>query len=161
MKGLSGIYEQFKNEMKELSLTAAETRAGDLDPINRQMSLLTAKIKKYDFPLEAALAHSVLYNYAFMTTQCYMIKFDVFVNEMPEDEQDFFFGDFDRCERALVYEETFNLYFQTLEETFANNSSDTSLGHIPTQTLPMPTSTDLPTAIPDHLKTRLWMSIWL
>lgn len=146
--------EQFKNEMKELSLTAAETRAGDLDPINRQMSLLTAKIKKYDFPLEAALAHSVLYNYAFMTTQCYMIKFDVFVNEMPEDEQDFFFGDFDRCERALVYEETFNLYFQTLEETFANNSSDTSLGPIPTQTLPMPTSTDLPTAIPDHLKTQ-------
>lgn len=151
-------FEQYRNEIKELSSTAAETPAGDLDPITRQMSLLTSRIKKYDFPLEAALAHSVLYNYAFMTTQCYMIKFDVFVNQMPEDDQDFFFGDFDRCERALVYEETFNQYFRTLKEDFASKSTDTTPVAQATQTSidtpQMPTSTHPPTAIPEYLQTQ-------
>jgi hypothetical protein len=151
-------FEQFMNEMKELSSTAAATQPGDLDPINRQMSLIAAKIKNYDFPLEAALAHSVLYNYAFMTSQCYIIKFDVFINEMPEDEQDFFFGDFDRCERALVYEETFSMYLEELKETFASISVDTTHSAISTQTSlvspPVPTSTLPPTAIPEHVKSQ-------
>jgi hypothetical protein len=151
-------FEQFRNEMKELSEAAAETQPGDLDPINRQMSLLAAKIKKYDFPLEAALAHSVLYNYAFMTSQCYIIKFDIYVNEMSDDDYDFFFGDFDRCERALVYEETFNMYLEELKETFASKLADTTPGAISTQasidTPPVPTLTLQPTAIPERVKSQ-------
>ena len=151
-------FQQFRNEMKEFSEAAAGTQPDDFDPINRQMGLLVAKIKKYDFPLEAALAHSVLYNYAFMTSQCYMIKFDVHINEMPDDEYELFFGDFDRCERALVYEETFNLYLEELKETFASKLADTTPGAISTQasidTPPVPTLTLPPTAIPEHVKSQ-------
>ena len=144
--------ENFLNEVNDLSAIAADTPVEELDPINRKMALLAAQIKNYEIPLEAATMHSVLYNYAFLTAQCYMIRFDVHINEMSDEEYDYFFGDFDRCERAHIFEETCNLYLQELKETYSNTTPIATSTNKPRDTPPIPTSTFLPTPIPEHLR---------
>lgn len=108
-------FENYREEINDLAGLAAETPVEDLDPIVHQISALAEEIKEYDYPLSAAQTHSALYNYAEFTFQCYVIKYQVHITEMSDEEYHTFFGDFDRCERAQEYKETFDLYLQELK----------------------------------------------
>ena len=108
-------FENLRDEVNALAGLAASTPTEDLEPIVRQMFTLTEEIKGVEYPLFAAQAHSALYNFARYKSECCFVKYNVINKEMSDEELALFFGDFDRCERAQVFEETLNLYLQELK----------------------------------------------
>ncbi len=107
-------FENFRNEVKALAESAAETPVEDLDPILHQMQMLNGEIIGYEFPLFAAQAHSALLNLATNTEQCYFGKYMEYLLE--SSDQEMLGRPDDRCDQAQVYEETFDLYLRELKE---------------------------------------------
>ena len=109
-------FEDQKQEINALAAVAADTPAEDLKPIVLQMTELKEDIKGYEFPLCAARAQSALQEFSLYTEQCYFIKYAEYINENSGLESIADYDDFDRCDRAQVYEETLDLYLQELKE---------------------------------------------
>lgn len=112
-------FENIREELNDLALAAADTPAENLEPILRQMNALEEEIKGYEFPLDAAEAHSALYYFADIINQCYGIEYgEYLLTGEAKEEWIAAFSDYDRCDRVQVYEETFDLYLQELKETY-------------------------------------------
>jgi hypothetical protein len=111
-------FEYLRSKVNELAQVAADTPVQDLEMIVRQMTALTNEIKEYEFPLEAAQAHSTLYNFSWNTEQCF---FGIFAEYLLEDSDQEPMSDYkDRCDQVQVYEETFELMIQELKETIVD-----------------------------------------
>ena len=107
-------FDNFRNEVNGLAAAAATTPAEDLEPIIKQMTALKEEIQGCDFPLSASQAHSALLNFALFTEQCYFGKYAGYLAEISGHES--MIGSDDRCNQALIYEETLDLYLQELKE---------------------------------------------
>jgi hypothetical protein len=106
--------EEFKNEMDGLAAEAADTPAEDLELIVRQMTALKEDIEEFEFPLCAAKVDSALSNFALSIEQCYFGKFAEVILD-----QDSMVKHENHCDQAQVYEETYNLLLQELNEMIA------------------------------------------
>ncbi|HDD55125.1 MAG TPA: hypothetical protein ENG59_02640 [Chloroflexi bacterium] len=109
-------FDNLRNQINDLAATAAETPPEDLEPILHQLVKLIDEIREYEYPINAAQAHSTLFNFANSTTHCYMYEYDVHVRQMSDENLDVFYGDTDFCEQAKDFEETFDLYLQEMKE---------------------------------------------
>ena len=109
-------FEDLKKEMDDLAALADNTLAEDLEPVVRQMTALKEEVNQYEFPLCAAYAQSALSNFSFSTEQCYFIKYMEYIKEISGVESIADHDDYDRCNRALEYEEYFDLKIQELNE---------------------------------------------
>jgi len=63
----------------------------DLEPILHQLVKLIDEIREYEYPINAAQAHSTLFNFANSTTHCYMYEYDVHVRQMSDENLDVFY----------------------------------------------------------------------
>jgi hypothetical protein len=112
-------FEDLRKEIDDLAALADDTPAEDLEPIVRQMTALKEEVNQYDFPLCAAKAQSALQNFSFYTEQCYFIKFMEYIKEIYDEESISDYDDYDRCDRAQLHEEAFDLMLQELNEMIA------------------------------------------
>ncbi len=114
LEKIVGDIDDFKKEIDQLAEVAAATPAEDLEFIVRQMTKLKEELEQYQFPLCGAKVDSALYNYAFYTEQCYFGKFaDVII------DQDSMVAGENHCDQVQVYEETYYLLLQELNEMIA------------------------------------------
>ena len=110
-------FENLRNAVNELAAAAADTPVEDLEPILRQMASVTEEIEGYEFPLSAAQAHSALYNFSALTVLCYQREYVEYLRENSGEES---MGEYNVfCGQSQVYEDTFDLYLQELNEMIA------------------------------------------
>ena len=112
-------FEDLKQEINALAAVASDTPVGDLEPIVRQMTALKEEIKGYEFPLCAARAQSALQEFSLYTEQCYFVKYMEYDKENSGVESIVDYDDYDRCDRAQLHEEAFDLMIQRLNELIA------------------------------------------
>ncbi len=112
-------FEDLKQEINALAAVAADTPAEDLKPIVLQMTELKEDVKGYEFPLCAAYAQSALQEFSLWTEQCYFIKYIEYNKENSGVESIADHDDYDRCDRAQLHEEAFDLMIQQLNELIA------------------------------------------
>lgn len=112
-------FEDLRKEIDDLAALADDTPAEDLEPIVRQMTALKEKVNQYEFPLCAAKAQSALQNFSWYTEQCYFIKYMEYIKEIYDEESISDYDDYDRCDRAQLHEEAFDLMLQELKEMIA------------------------------------------
>jgi len=112
-------FENLRDDMNDLAAVADDTPVGDLETIVRRMSELKEEIKGYEFPLCAARAQSALQEFSLYTEQCYFVKYMEYDKENSGVESIVDYDDYDRCDRAQLHEEAFDLMIQQLNELIA------------------------------------------
>ena len=112
-------FENLREEVNYLAAVADDTHVEDLEQIVRQMTELKEEIKVYEFPLCAAKAQSALQEFSLYTEQCYFIKYAEYINENSDVESIADYDDYDRCDRAQLHEEAYDLMIQELKDMIA------------------------------------------
>ena len=107
--------ENYKNEVNEMAVEAAEMAAEDLDPLIWHINSLAEEIKDYKVPLFAVKAQSALYNFADSTYSCYSYKHQEYMRKLVGDET-ITEVDYSICDQAQEYEESFDLLLQELKD---------------------------------------------
>jgi len=112
--------ENYKNEVNEMAVEAAEMAAEDLDPLIWHINSLAEEIKDYKVPLFAVKAQSALYNYANSTFQCYSAKHSKYFRESIGAET-LTPNNFDYCDEIQIFSESFDILLQELKDMVADN----------------------------------------